>query len=115
MATRYPDAPMDENGDTIVKGDEYEDFVCDVIAERCGIILRTYKSAKRQFSVGENKAGFEIKLDKQHEKYGHLSIEVAERTRASGPWYRSGIFRNDNSWLYIQGNKNIFWIFFKQP
>lgn len=110
METRYPDAPRP---DTIEAGDTFEDYVCDRLAEECGIILRTYKSKSRQLSVGENKAGFEIKLDKTHTKWGHLSIEIAERSRAGGPWYLSGIFRNDNSWLYIQGNKEVFWVLFK--
>jgi hypothetical protein len=110
MATRYPDAPRD----TISAGDSFEDFVCDALSNM-GITLRTYKSRDFQFSAGENKIGFEIKLDESCMKYGHLSIEIAERTRneEGRQWTASGILRNDNSWLYIQGNKECFWILFK--
>jgi hypothetical protein len=111
MATRYPDAPRP---DVIDAGNSFEDFVCDKLSEM-GITLRTYKSKEMQFSAGENKIGFEIKLDAGHTKYKHLSIEVAEKTRDDPAlqWTRSGILRNDNSWLYIQGNKEMFFILFK--
>ena len=109
-ATRYPDAPID----TIAAGNSFEDFVCDKLSEM-GLILRTYKSKEYQFNTGENKIGWEIKLDNGVVKYKHLSIEVAEKTRndPSLRWTPSGIFRNDNSWLYIHGNKELFWILFK--
>ena len=106
---RYPNAPRP---DTIEAGDSFEDYVTDRLAES-GITLRTYKSAKMQLGVGENRAGFEIKLDEGHQRYSHLSIEIAERRQASGIWVPSGIFRNDNSWLYIQGNRALFWVLFK--
>ena len=110
-ATRYPNAPRP---DTIEAGNTFEDFVCDQLSEM-GINLRTYKSRDFQFEKGENKIGWEIKLDKEHIKHGHLSIEIAERTRNDPylKWTNSGIFRNDNSWLYIQGNNKLFWILFK--
>ena len=109
--TRYPNAPRP---DTIEVGNTFEDFVCDKLAEM-GIYLRTYKSKNFQFETGENKIGWEIKLDEMHTKYNHLSIEVAERSRDVDTlnWTNSGILRNDNSWLYIQGNSRLFWILFK--
>lgn len=109
--TRYPNAPR---SDVIEAGNTFEDYVCDKLAEM-GITLRTYKSSQFQLGTGENKIGFEIKLDNEHTKYNHLSIEVAERTRndPSLRWTDSGILRNDNSWLYIQGNDELFWILFK--
>lgn len=109
--TRYPNAPRP---DTIEAGNSFEDFVCDRLSEM-GVTLRTYKSRDFQLGTGENKIGWEIKLDEQHTKYGHLSIEVKEKTRndPSLRWTPSGIMRQDNSWLYIQGNKQLFWILFK--
>jgi len=95
--TRYPNAPRI---DTIEAGDSFEDFVCDKLAEM-GINLRTYKSSQFQLNTGENKIGFEIKLDQEHTKYNHLSIEVAERSRNDSNlgWTNSGILRNDNNGL----------------
>ena len=44
-----------------------------------------------------------------------LSIEIAEKTKAeNSSWVASGIYRNDNSWLYIQGNPKEFFIFAKK-
>lgn len=108
---RYPDAPR---SDTIEAGNSFEDFVCDALAAE-GITLRTYRSASRQLGVGESRAGFEIKLDAPSASTGRLSIEVAERTRneQGRPWTQSGILRNDNTWLYIQGNPKFFWVFHK--
>lgn len=107
---RYPDAPR--GMDTVEAGNTFEDYATDRIAES-GIVLRTYKSAGMQLRIGESKAGFEFKLDNGHRKYNHLSIEVAERRQASGIWVLSGIFRNDNAWLYIQGDTSLFWVLFK--
>lgn len=109
--TRYPNAPRP---DTEEAGEVFEDFICDQLAQT-GIFIRTYKSRQNQYGRGESKAGWEIKLDEEHTKYGHLSIEVEERTQSSQGliWSKSGIFRKDNTWLYIQGNTKMFWIFFK--
>ena len=109
--TRYPNAPRP---DTIEAGNSFEDFVCDKLSEM-GINLRTYKSKDYQLGIGENKIGWEIKLDQGCMKYGHLSIEVGEKSRDDEnlQWTRSGILRNDNAWLYIQGNFDCFWILFK--
>ena len=109
LQDRYPNAPR---SDTVDAGHAFEDYACDRIAES-GITLRTYKSAAMQLGVGESRAGFEFKLDAGHRRYGHLSIEVAERRRASGLWVPSGIFRDDNTWLYIQGDTSLFWVLFK--
>ena len=109
-AMRYPNAPHNK---TVEVGNAFEDYVCDRLAEM-GLILRTYKSRDFQYDTGENKIGWEIKRD-PHTKYGHLSIEVAEKSRAdlSRPWVKSGILRNDNSWLYIHGDEETFWVLFK--
>ena len=43
------------------------------------------------------------------------SREIAEKTRNDEhrEWTPSGIFRSDNSWLYIQGNYHVLFIFSK--
>ena len=107
----YPDAKSDSS---FQDGMEYQDFVCERLA-RHHIILQNIASRKFQFEVGENLQGFEIKLDRRCLDTGRLSIEVAEKTAANNPvWVPSGIMRNDNSWLYIQGNYHIVFVFSKK-
>lgn len=92
-------------------GKEFEDFVCIQLAKD-GIILQNINSKKFQFGTGENLQGFEIKCDNVHTRTGRLSIEIAEKTNAMNKNYiNSGIYRGDNSWLYIQGNYDLFFIF----
>lgn len=104
----YPNAPRP---DTYEAGMEFQDWVCMRLA-KYSIILQNLSSKKYQYSVGENLQGFEIKFDSWCSKSGRLSIEIAEKRRASNrQWVPSGIFREDNSWLYIQGNYDILFVF----
>lgn len=108
---QYPDA---KSSNSFQEGLEFQDFVCSRLAKQ-GIILQNFSSKKYQIDIGENLQGFEIKLDSQCTKYGRLSIEVAEKSRDDGllSWSDSGIMRNDNSWLYIQGNYEVLFVFSK--
>ncbi len=106
--------------DSFEVGNEFQDFVCIELAKQ-GIILQNINSKKFQFNVGENLQGFEIKYDARctgdrgTTATNQLSIEIAEKTRAdNSKFVPSGIYRNDNSWLYIQGNFKTFWIFSKK-
>jgi hypothetical protein len=104
---------VDAQPGTFQRGLEFQDFICINLA-REGIILQNLASTKYQFTIGENPQGFEIKLDRRHIETGRLSIEIAEKTSAANPtWIPSGIYRDDNSWLYIQGNYERFYIFDK--
>ena len=95
-------------------GMEYQDFVCERLS-RHHIILQNIASRKFQYEVGENLQGFEIKLDRRCLETRRLSIEVAEKSAADNPdWIPSGIMREDNSWLYFQGNYQIIFIFSKK-
>ena len=107
----YPDA---KSKSSYQDGMEFQDFICERLA-RHHIILQNIASRKFQFEVGENLQGFEIKLDRRCLETGRLSIEVAEKTAAANSfWVPSGIMREDNSWLYIQGNYQIVFIFAKK-
>lgn len=107
----YPDS-VDKN--SFQSGLEFQDYVCVLLAKK-GIILQNLNSKLYQCQVGENLQGFEIKLDRLFKKYDHLSIEIAEKSRADLPqWTPSGIYRNDNSWLYIQGNYETLYVFSKR-
>lgn len=79
-------------------------------------MLQNLSSKKWQIQVGENLQGFEIKYDDWVSRSGRISIEVAEKTRndPGRPWVPSGIMRTDNSWLYIQGNYDVLFIFAKR-
>lgn len=105
--------------DSFEVGNEFQDFVCIELAKQ-SIILQNINSKKFQFNVGENLQGFEIKYDARctgdmdTQPTGQLSIEIGEKTDARNiNFVPSGIYRNDNSWLYVQGNYMNFWIFSK--
>jgi hypothetical protein len=93
---------------------EFQDWVCVRLAQD-GIVLQNLSSKKYQLAVGENIQGFEIKLDTRCTDTGRLSIEVAEKSRRDNErWVDSGIWRNDNTWLYIQGNRDLLFVFPKK-
>jgi hypothetical protein len=96
------------------EGVEFQDFVCVELAKRSGVIVQNLGSKRYQLAIGENIQGFEIKLDTLFLKTNRLSIEVAEKSKAeNAEWVPSGIYRNDNTWLYIQGNYEQFFVFQK--
>jgi hypothetical protein len=113
MATNclYKDSPRPE---TLELGLKFQDFVCTELAKQ-NIILQNMCSKKYQHTIGENLQGFEIKFDGRCTDTRRLSIEVAEKTSKESPvWTPSGILRNDNSWIYIQGNYEVFFVFSKK-
>lgn len=97
------------------KGLEYQDFITDILISELGIALSSYASEKHQYTKGENKQGFEIKHDMMYEETNNLYIETAEKTnKLNENFIKSGIFRNDNTWLYIIGNYKEVFIFSKK-
>ena len=107
----YPDADRDT---VFEEGLQFQDFVVDLLMSELGIALSNYSSKYYQRKFGENRQGIEIKLDTRILDTGNVSIEVAEKSRASiSSWTPSGIMRDDNSWLYIQGNYKIVFVFGK--
>jgi hypothetical protein len=107
----YPDAP--NGADTKKEGEDYQEFVRKLL-NPWGITIWNWKDKKQQFAFGENPQGFEIKLDMRCTETDRLSIEVQEKTRRNNrDWINSGILRNDNSWIYVQGNYQIIFVFAK--
>jgi hypothetical protein len=103
------------NKEMLQKGLEYQDFVTDVLINELGIALSSYGSTKYQYTKGENKQGFEIKFDDKYKDTGNIYIEIAEKSNAVNlNFVNSGIFRNDNTWLYLIGNYNEIFIFSKK-
>jgi hypothetical protein len=89
---------------------EFESFVYDWFISNYGISITHYHTKKEQFKKGENRQGFEVKNDQSLEKTGNLFISVLRKDKA-GNQYCSGVFKKDNRWLYIIGNKCEFYVF----
>lgn len=110
--TAYPHATIK---DSLEQGRIYQDFVCIELAKAQKLNLQNMTSRKYQNEVGENLQGVEIKLDNRCLETKQLSIEIAEKSnRDYQNWIPSGIMRDDNSFLYIQGNFKTFWLFSKR-
>ena len=96
------------------KGLEYQDFVTELLINELGVSLSVYSSKKFQYEKGENKQGFEIKFDDKFKQTGNIYIEISEKSNPNNLNYiNSGIYRNDNTWLYLIGNYKTIYIFSK--
>jgi len=96
------------------EGNHYQDFVVDELY-KIGLPVITYTSKEYQYTFGENKAGIEIKFDNRLKETGNLYIEISEKTNKDNlEFIPSGIFREDNSWLYVIGDFQFIYIFGKK-
>lgn len=98
----------------VEKAIEYEDYVFDLLRQN-GLTATRYVSKKWQWKVGECSAGIEVKFDDRLEETGNIYIEIAEKAypEEARHYCPSGIYRNDNSWLYIIGNYEEVYVFAK--
>ena len=103
----YPDS---QHANSFYVGMEFQDYVVEEF-NRFGFYIQLHASKKYQFERGESVQRVEIKLDNRCTDTGRLSIEVGERTSLNGTWVSSGIYRNDGTWMYIQGNRDIMYLF----
>lgn len=93
----------------------YVDFVVDVAWSMLGLAIVQYGSKAYQTSVGESRTGVEIKHDWLYSTTGNLWIEGAEKKRPrDGPYFPSGIYRTDNTWLYCIGDYDTIFFFAKK-
>lgn len=90
------------------KGFEFESFIIDWFCKEKKINLSHYTLLKEQFEKGENRQGIEIKNDQSFNVTGNLFISV-ERDYGYKK-HESGIYKNQ-SWLYVIGNEDEFYIF----
>ena len=91
----------------------FQDYVTEKLYN-LGIPLVTYSSRNYQLG-GENKAGIEIKFDRKFRETGNFYIETAEKADPKNKNYvPSGIYRNDNTWLYIIGDYQNIYVFSKE-
>lgn len=96
------------------KASEYQDFVTNQLLKH-GIIITNYTSKKYQYEKGENGQGIEIKYDQKLEETGNLYIEIAEKSNPNKPNYSpSGLYRSDNTWLFLIGNYEKLFFFGKK-
>ncbi len=54
--------------------------------------------------LGETAEGIEVKMDNRRKETRNFYIESAERRDPSTPYFASGIFRGDNTWLWVIGD-----------
>ncbi len=96
------------------KGLQFQDFVIDMLYE-IGLPISNYTSKQYQQEFGENRNGIEIKFNPSMRKYDSLWIELKEKANPANLNYvDSGIYRNDNAWLYAIGDREEFFIFGKK-
>lgn len=103
----------------IQSGQVFQDFVVDCCYHILHMPISPYGSKLYQQNVGESINGVEIKNDRyfgrKEKPTGQLWIETAEKARPrSGDYAKSGIYRNDNTWLYIIGDYNTIFVFAKK-
>ena len=92
----------------------YQDFIVDLMLQVLRFPVTIYSSRLYQTTVGEGPAGVEIKHDEKFAATRNLWIEVAEKARPRpGDYVPSGVYRDDNAWLYIIGNYDIVFVFTK--
>jgi hypothetical protein len=97
--------------DKLQIGLEFQDVVTSALYQR-GIVVVGYSSRKFQNSEGENMLGAEIKRDGKFRETGNLYIETSEKSHPDNENYiPSGIYRNDNSWLFVIGDEKTIYIF----
>lgn len=96
-------------------GLQYQDYIADKLRKEdpCMIFI-PYTSRKSQVEKGESASGIEVKHDMRFSETGNLYIEVAEKSKPEMPSYtKSGIFRDDNTFLYLIGNYEQAFLFSK--
>ena len=87
------------------EAEEFQDWVMERLLKE-GIVFLQYSSAKNQINKGESISGIEVKYDMRFAETGNFYIETSARNRA-GKLMPSGIYRNDNTWLWVVGNYGV--------
>ena len=94
---------------------KFQDFVCEYFSRHLFIPLTQFSSRHYQYKTGETMQGVEIKHDMRLADTGNVYIEIAEKSHPLVANYSdSGIYRNDNTWIYLIGNYNIMYLFIKK-
>lgn len=95
-------------------GQVFEDLAVWALQEHRGLVTVPYRSKLFQFNEGESTGGVEFKFDAKSMQTPNLYIEKQEKRHAAQTeWYDSGIWREDNTWLFVIGNLKKIWVFSK--
>lgn len=104
--------------DSLNIGNEFQDFVCTILAKELNWYIQNFNSKRYQYKHGENLQRVEIKYDarctgdRNTLPTNRLSIEIAEKKRVTDLEYiDSGIYSVTDSLFYVQGNYMMFWVF----
>jgi hypothetical protein len=90
----------------------YQDFVSDLLDRVIGLRVAVYGSKFYQYQKGESRTGVEIKFDQKYADTGNLYIETDEKAiPRHGDYARSGIWRGDNTKLFVIGNYEEIFVF----
>lgn len=96
------------------RGNKYQQFVNKIFIDRYNINLDFYLDKENQLK-GECFQGIEIKYNSKLSKIKCCWIEVKEKSNPNNVNYvASGIYRKDNTWLYVCGDYNHIFIFSKK-
>lgn len=95
----------------IEEGYEYQDFI-SVKLLKLGMNLNQFVSRKYQYEIGESVSGIEVKYDKKMNQTGNIYIELEEKHYGSN-FVPSGVNRQDNTWIYLIGDKTVAYMFLK--
>jgi hypothetical protein len=93
------------------KGISFESYIADWFQKEKGISLSTYHAHNEQ-RKGENRQGVEIKNDQLFKDTGNLFISV--KRQYGSLMINWGVFKEDNTWLYVIGDKSKHWIFLRK-
>lgn len=94
----------------LADGKNFEKFVYDVLKDMGLVVVKPHLTKEMQLK-GENSIGWEIKYDERMVETNNVYIEVAEKSDPKNNSYvKSGIYRDDNSWLWLIGDYSEIYI-----
>jgi len=94
----------------LADGKNFEKFVYDVLKDTGLVVVKPHLTKEMQLK-GENSIGWEIKYDERMAETNNVYIEVAEKSDPKNNSYvKSGIYRDDNSWLWLIGDYSEIYI-----
>ncbi len=92
---------------TRADGKRFEKFIEKLFNKFFNWEIHCYQSKQKQYNIGENRAGVEIKYDERSLDTKNVYIEYEEKAKQrKGSYVKSGILRKDNSWLFVIGHQD---------
>ena len=93
-------------------GSIYQDIISRELL-KVGIVIQCHTSKFMQLNYGENPQGIEIKYDSKVETTNNIFFEFEAINKKGDKFVKGGIEKEDNAWLYVDGNGKECWIFAK--